>query len=123
MRLATPSGALSTDHWWQKKPARASAIAALATAGIVAHAVLRWGAHASPFVAAMPLYIVLAAGGTPLVVTLAIALYRREFHSDLLAGLSIVSAVSLHEYLAGALVVLMLSGGAALESFALGRAS
>jgi hypothetical protein len=55
MRLATPSGALSTDHWWQIKPARASAIAALATAGIVAHAILRWGAHASPFVAAIEL--------------------------------------------------------------------
>ena len=46
--------------------------------------------------------------------------FRREFGSDLLAGISIVAAVLLQEYLAGVLVVLMLSGGEALEAFALG---
>jgi len=55
MLLATPSGGTSAPPWWQAGPARASAIAALATAGIVAHAILRWGAHASPFVAAIEL--------------------------------------------------------------------
>jgi len=48
---------------------------------------------------------------------------RREFGSDLLAGVSIVVAVLLEEYLAGAVVVLMLAGGQALEAFAVGRAS
>jgi cation transport ATPase len=46
-----------------------------------------------------------------------------KFGSDLLAGISIVTAVLLGEYLAGALVVLMLSGGEALESYAIHSAS
>ncbi|MEZ6317696.1 MAG: hypothetical protein R3B49_02930 [Phycisphaerales bacterium] len=48
---------------------------------------------------------------------------RCGFGSDLLAGLSIVTSVFLHEYLAGVLVVLMLSGGETLEHYAVARAS
>jgi hypothetical protein len=70
---------------------------------------------------ALPLYTVLVAG-VPLVLSHALELLRREFGSDLLAGVSIVAAVLLQEYLAGAFVVLMLSGGEALEAFALGGA-
>jgi heavy metal translocating P-type ATPase len=92
-------------------------------AGILTHLALRWGSDASPAAKALPLYVVLVAGGVPLVLSLALKLVRREFGSDLLAGISIVAAVLLEEYLAGALVVLMLSGGEALEAFALGRAS
>ena len=102
---------------------RSSAIAALASAGILAHLVLRWGTDASPAAKAVPLSVVLVAGGVPLVLSLTLKLFRREFGSDLLAGISIVSAVLLQEYLAGALVVLMLSGGEAVEAFAVGRAS
>ena len=50
-------------------------------------------------------------------------LLRREFGSDLLAGISIVTSVLLGEYLAGALVVLMLSGGGSLEAYAVRSAS
>ena len=50
-------------------------------------------------------------------------LLKREFGSDLLAGISIVTSVLLGEYLAGSIVVLMLSGGEALESYALKSAS
>ena len=39
------------------------------------------------------------------------------------AGLSIFTAILLDEYLAGTLVVLMLSGGHALEEYAMGNAS
>src|SRR6185295_19218101 len=46
-----------------------------------------------------------------------------EFGSDLLAGISIITTVLLGEYLAGAFVVLMLSGGEALESYAVRSAS
>jgi heavy metal translocating P-type ATPase len=101
----------------------ASIIAGVALAGIVAHLALRWWSEASPALRDLPLLIVLAAGGVPLVLSLALKLIRRQFGSDLLAGISIVTAVLLGEYLAGALVVLMLSGGEALEAFALGRAS
>ena len=102
---------------------RASLIAGIALAGIAAHLVLRWGPVAWRAAQAIPLYVVLAAGGVPLVVSLTLKLVRRQFGSDLLAGISIVSSVLLGEYLAGALVVLMLSGGQAIEAFALGRAS
>jgi hypothetical protein len=43
--------------------------------------------------------------------------------SDLLAGLSIVTGVLLHEYLVASIVVLMLSGGTALEAYAPRHAS
>ena len=109
--------------WWPGAAARAPGIAALATAGILAHLALRWGTDASPAARELPLYVVLIAGGAPLVLSLALKLVRREFGSDLLAGISILAAVPLEEYLAGALVVLMLSGGETLEAFALGRAS
>ncbi|MEO2092163.1 MAG: heavy metal translocating P-type ATPase, partial [Gemmataceae bacterium] len=66
---------------------------------------------------------VLATGGTALVVGLLRNVVRGEFGSDLLAGISIVTATALGDYLAGALVVLMLSGGQAIESFAVRRAS
>ncbi|MGR8998294.1 MAG: heavy metal translocating P-type ATPase [Gammaproteobacteria bacterium] len=71
----------------------------------------------------LPLLAVLTLGGIPLVYQLIVKLFRRDFGADLLAGLSIVTAVLLNEYLAGSLVVLMLSGGAALEHYAVRKAS
>ena len=106
-------------HLWD----RASIIAVVAVTGIGAHLGLRWGPDAWRVAQEIPLYAVLAVGGVPLVLSLALKLVQRQFGSDLLAGISIVVSVLLGEYLAGALVVLMLSGGQALEVFALGRAS
>ncbi len=71
----------------------------------------------------VPLWLALIIGGIPLVWELLKKLWHREFGSDLLAGISIVVSVILGEYLAGALVVLMLSGGEALESYAVRSAS
>src|SRR6185369_169926 len=71
----------------------------------------------------LPLLATLLFGGVPLVIELLLKLLRREFGSDLLAGISIVTSVLLGEYLAGALVVLMLSGGEALEAYAVQSAS
>lgn len=82
---------------------------------------LIWGAESAA--AVWPLWGCLLVGGGPLVGGLVIKAWQREFGSDLLAGVSIVVAVILQEYLAGALVVLMLSGGAALESYAVKSAS
>ena len=62
-------------------------------------------------------------GGIPLVVELAWRVAHEGFGSDLLAGISIVTSIVLDEYLAGALVVLMLSGGGALENYAVRSAS
>ena len=85
-------------RWWSSAAARSSAIAALAIAGILTHVALRWGSDVSPAAKALPLYVVLVAGGAPLVLSLALKLFRREFGSDLLAGISIVGAVLLQEY-------------------------
>jgi heavy metal translocating P-type ATPase len=71
----------------------------------------------------VPLVMALILGGIPLVFELLIKLCRRQFGSDLLAGISIIVSVILGEYLAGTLVVLMLSGGEALEAYAVRSAS
>ena len=60
--------------------------------------------------------------GAPLVVALAWRALHGEFGSDHLAGVSIVASILLREYLAGAIVVLMLAGGNALEQMAVARA-
>ena len=95
-------------------------IAALALGGVVVHLAAR---SAVPAAADWPLFAALALGGGPLVARLLRSVARGEFGADLLAGLSIVTSVLLGEYLAGTLVVFMLSGGQALEAFAVQRAS
>ena len=98
-------------------------IAVLAAAGILLHLVLRYVFSTPPALLPIPLYITLIVGGVPLVYDLLEKLAAREFGSDLLAGMSVITAVLLGEYLVGAIVVLMLSGGAALEHYATRRAS
>jgi heavy metal translocating P-type ATPase len=71
----------------------------------------------------VPLLVCLAVGGGVLVAGLALKIWRGEFGSDLLAGIAIVASIWLGEYLAGSLVVLMLSGGEALEAYAVRSAS
>jgi len=67
--------------------------------------------------------LTLLAGGLPLVLRLTRKLLEREFGSDHLAGVSIITSIILGEYLVGAIVILMLSGGTALEQFASRKAS
>jgi len=68
------------------------------------------------------LYAVLVCA-LPLILDLLRAALQGRFGSDLLAGISIATAVILGQYLAGSVIVLMLSGGAALEQYAMRRAS
>ena len=82
----------------------------------------RWFPSRQLTLADLPLITMLVAGGIPLVGDLILKLAAGTFGSDLLAGISIVTSVILGEYLAGVLVVLMLSGGEALESRAVSRA-
>ncbi len=102
---------------------KTTVIAAGAILGILAHLVLRFAVHASPFASQLPLLATLAIGGLPLLYDLLRKLLNREFGADLLGGISIVTSVLLGEYLAGSIIVLMLSGGEALESYALRSAS
>ena len=103
-----------------------TAMAGTTLVAIVVHLVWRSGSPAVPdaFDAArIPLLLSLFAGGGWLVFGLLLRLVQGKFGSDLLAGISIVTSVLLGEYLAGTLVVLMLSGGEALEAYAVRRAS
>lgn len=98
-------------------------IVLLAIVAIVIHLVFRLFFEKPESLINLPLYVALAFGGTPLLVQLSVKLIRREFGSDLLAGISIVTAILLGEYLAGTLVVLMLSGGETIEAYAVRSAS
>ncbi len=98
-------------------------IAALCIAAIVLHLVLRFGLHAAAGTYRVPLLVALILGGLPLLYDLFRSLLKLEFGSDLLGGISIITSVLLGEYLAGSIIVLMLSGGKALESYAVRSAS
>ncbi len=100
-----------------------AAIAALSVAAILLHLALRFGLHTGPRAYNAPLLATLALGGAPLLYGLLRKVARREFGSDLLGGISIVTAALLGQYLAGSIIVLMLSGGEALEGYALRSAS
>ncbi len=91
-------------------------------AAVLAHLFLRY-VWPVGFYDVLPLYLALLAGGVPLLIGLGRQLLKVEFGSDWLAGFSIVTATLLHEYLVACIVVLMLSGGTALEQYATRRAS
>lgn len=143
MEVSPPGGgSLPAPRSDVESLSRLNGVVALgAVVGIVAHLVLRQFGITAPVLTGgdgaggdlaglpslewseVPLLAVLLLGGLPLVAGLVIKVFRGEFGSDLLAGISIVTSVLLHEYLAGALVVLMLSGGGALEAYAVRSAS
>src|SRR6202521_3987923 len=102
---------------------KTTVIAALSIAAILLHLVLRFGFHTRPRTYQIPLLATLVLGGLPLLYDLLRKLLKREFGSDLLGGISIITSMVLGEYLAGSIIVLMLSGGEALESYALRSAS
>jgi len=105
--------------WRRKTPI----IAIFAAAAILAYLVLRFLIRTNIPTARAPLLAVLILGGLPLLYDLLRKLLRREFGSDLLGGISVVTSVWLGEYLAGSIIVLMLAGGEALERYALRNAS
>jgi cation transport ATPase len=98
-------------------------IAIVSALGIAAYLVTRYLLHLPWHQCRWILIAVLVIGGTPLVFDLTRKAVKGNFGSDLLAGISIITSVVLGEYLAGAIVVLMLSGGTALEEHATRRAS
>lgn len=99
------------------------AIALLALVSILSYVLMAFFiAPLTPY-ANYPLYFTLVVGGGFLVFDLLKQLINFDFGSDLLAGISIITAFILGEYLAGALVVLMLSGGQTIENYAVRKAS
>jgi cation transport ATPase len=77
----------------------------------------------APEVARLILLLTLLAGGLPLVVGTVRGLLRGDFAADIVASLAIIGALVTDEYLAGCVIVLMETGGEALEVHATHRAS
>ncbi|MGH8835644.1 MAG: heavy metal translocating P-type ATPase [Actinomycetes bacterium] len=97
-------------------------VAAVTLAAILVHlALVAFGAP-DPW-PDLPLYLVVVIGGLPLVWQVARGIVRREAGTDLLAGMSIVTAGALGQWLVAAIIVLMMAGGEALEAAASARAS
>ncbi len=115
-RTSTPA-ALKKGEMMDRVIAITSAI------GILVHLVLRFAVDVPALVANIPLFVVLVVGGLPLIWELLQKMWKRNFGADLLAGISIVSAIFLQEYLVASIVILMLSGGETLEEMATRRAS
>ena len=110
----------SPSGLWRRKT---TIITAFSIAAILVHLVLRFGLRATPGTYQFPLLATLVLGGLPLLYDRLRKLLKQEFGSDLLGGISIITSVWLGEYLAGSIIVLMLAGGEALESYALRSAS
>jgi cation transport ATPase len=101
---------------------RDGAVAAIALTGIVLHLWIRY-ARGAPDRADVPLLLALGVGAGLLLPQLAWNAMRARFGSDQLAAISIVASVLLGQYLAGAIVVLMLAGGQTVQRLAIGRAT
>ena len=68
------------------------------------------------------LAVLLAIGTVPILIRIILNLFRGHLGIDLIAILAIIGAWVLGQYLAGTIILLMLSGGEALEDYARGRA-
>lgn len=88
---------------------------------IATGALLRWAVNAD--LANKTWMLGLVATGAPVVWATLRAARRGRFATDVVATLSIIGAVALAQPLAGLVIVLMQTGGEALERFAEGRAS
>ena len=71
----------------------------------------------------VPLLVLIAFGGIPLLVQITFKLVKSGIGADFLGAIELVAGAVLEQYLAATLIVLMLAGGQALESYAMRRAS
>ncbi|HEV2233875.1 MAG TPA: heavy metal translocating P-type ATPase [Terriglobia bacterium] len=124
-RLRTDESKASKEDLHLKKDrfSKENVIVLITLFGIGLHLALRFLFASSSFTFQLPLIAVLVLCGLPLIYELALKAAHQEFGSDLLAGISIITSAILGEYLAGSLVVLMLSGGRVMESYAVRKAS
>ncbi len=71
----------------------------------------------------LPLLVVIALGGIPLCFQIISNILRGDLGADMLAAIALVAATWLGEYVAVVLIIIMLSGGQALEVYAMRKAS
>lgn len=67
--------------------------------------------------------LTLILGGLPIIYQTSVKIAKKEFASDIVAMLAIITAFLTQQFFAGAIVVLMQSGGEAIEAYGLRRAS
>lgn len=101
---------------------RQNPLVMLSAAGLTA-GVAAWLGFGAGAVANGCWLVVIVGAGTPLLWTTFRGLLRGVFAADVVAALAIITAVVVGQYFAGAVVVLMQSGGEALERHAFARAS
>ena len=97
-------------------------IVSLAALGLAAGTAARF-AFGAPETADRIFLVALAGGGLPLVFKTLRGALRGRLAADIVAALAILTALIFGEYFAGTVVVLMQSGGEALETYAMRRAS
>jgi heavy metal translocating P-type ATPase len=97
-------------------------VALLAATGLAAGAFIRF-ALADAVSAERVFFVTLLVGGIPIMLRTSWGLLHGRFAADVVAMLAIVGAVVFREYFAGAVIVLMQSGGEALEAYAMHRAT
>lgn len=68
-------------------------------------------------------FVTLILGGLPIVYQTVRGMFKGQFASDIVAMLAIITAILLKQSFAGAVVVLMQSGGEAIEAYGLRRAT
>lgn len=113
---------VAVEAKWFESPVAHIVTAGFVATGILAAGVVKLLLHDS-HILNLVLLVVIAGASIPLLLSLARQISRGNFSVDLLALLSIVTSLFLSQYWVAAIVVLMLSGGQALEGFATRRAS
>ena len=71
----------------------------------------------------IPLLAVIIIGGIPLLIQNSVKLFNGSVGADFLGAIELVAAALLGQYLAAILIIIMLSGGQALEAYAMRKAS
>ena len=104
------------------KLARSYPLPFVALAGLAAGVVETFG-FGSPGYAKLIWYGTLIIGGTPVVWKTFVGMFRHKFAADIVAMLAIVTAVLTDEAFAGVIIVLMQTGGEAIDDYGFSRAS
>lgn len=94
----------------------------LALLGLAGGVLARYGFGANE-VSRVILVLTLVVGGLPVILLTLRGMFHGNFAADIVASLAILGALATGEYLAGCVIVLMQTGGEALEAFAVRHAS
>lgn len=114
---------LHKDRFREFFRSRDGVIATAALIAIIIYLILHFAFGLEGLFASWPLVAIVIGGGIPLGVDVVKSAIATHGGADTLAAVSIIASVLLGEWLVAAIVVLMLSGGEALEEAASKRAS